>query len=470
MINIKKISVLFMALVLILSVKTNAVKAGEVDTESFVTEEMCDASYWIQLAGENAKNVWMTKDQIKNFNLSALYTKDSKMFDVTNMDDEYNAEDLKNSLVKSILGEAPKNNIYVNGVLTDTKAYYATLTALIQNTGWNGTREPLYAVAVSQTQIKNIPVMDFIGYEMTDSDDEAVLSALRVNEPFLVKQKATIGGMDFYWGYSNNVSGWVCGTDIAFCDSKSNWYDMWQVDIENKDFIVVTQNYYTLPESVYTPASSGLKLTMGTTLKLVPRDERPKSVGVRGYYNNYAVYIPARGADGKCIKQVALVPQNASVSVGFLPMTSENIIQIAFTALGDTYGWGGMLDAMDCSLFTRNIYKCFGLEMPRNTNSQKTVPGTCFDLTGYKADEKAAVIASLAPGVPLYMSGHTMIYIGTAYGNNYVISAAGAFSEGVGELKVVSQNSVVINSLKVRRGSGASWLDSLNSAVVPSGI
>ena len=103
-----------------------------------------------------------------------------------------------------------------------------------------------------------------------------------------------------------------------------------------------------------------------------------------------------------------------------------------------------MLDSVDCSAFIRNVYKCFGLEMPRNTNWQKCVPGTAVDISELDEASKAAVISTITPGTPLYMSGHTMIYLGTVDGRNYVISAMGSASDSAGELEVKSQNSVTV--------------------------
>ena len=59
---------------------------------------------------------------------------------------------------------------------------------------------------------------------------------------------------------------------------------------------------------------------------------------------------------------------------GYLPLTQNNVLDVAFSCIGDEYGWGGMNGNMDCSLYTRNIYKCFGLELPRNTTWQEKVP------------------------------------------------------------------------------------------------
>jgi cell wall-associated NlpC family hydrolase len=231
--------------------------------------------------------------------------------------------------------------------------------------------------------------------------------------------------------------------------------------------VVVTTDYFTLSESHYAPATSGVKLTMGATLKLVPDQDIPRNIAMRGTWNNYVVYLPTRGANGQLEKQIALIAQNKDVSVGYLPMTSSNIVDLSFKYLGDTYGWGGMLDSVDCSALVRNVYKCFGLEMPRNTNWQKEVPGTCLNINDCDTPTKAAAIAQCMPGTPLYMPGHTMIYLGTKEGTSYVISALGSTSDSSGELDVKSQNTVAVTPIIVRRKNGTTWLENINGIVTP---
>ena len=242
---------------------------------------------------------------------------------------------------------------------------------------------------------------------------------------------------------------------------------MWKAPIGTDDFLLVTCDEFTLSESYYAPATSNLKLTMGTTLKLVPDKEIPRNIAMRGSWNNYVVYIPTRDANGKMIKQISLVAQGKEVHEGYLTLTSGNIIKLAYSYLGDTYGWGGMLDSVDCSAYVRNIYKCFGLEMPRNTNWQREVPDTAIDLASLDDTAKTAAISSLIPGTPLYLPGHTMIYLGNVNGTCYVISAMGSASDSVGPLDVTVQNSVAITSLDVRRRNGNSWLTSITTAVQP---
>jgi hypothetical protein len=163
---------------------------------------------------------------------------------------------------------------------------------------------------------------------------------------------------------------------------------------------------------------------------------------------------------------MALISQHYSVSVGFLPMTQGNILDVAFSCLGNRYGWAGMLQSYDCSLYTRTIYRCFGFELPRNTTWQQLVPNTKVDLSQMTDEEKEKYIETLPVGSLLYFSGHTMVYVGTVDGVNYVISALGSASDSVGKLNVKSQYCVAVNPLTVRRKNGNTWLNNLISAVV----
>lgn len=460
------LAIAILSILLIENTFTNTAYA-KVNTESSVSQEMCDSSYWNNPSSPLTEQVLMNSNQINQYNSLALKTEGCNMFDLTAMDSSFNGTQLKNSLASSIISEAPTKPIFVNSVAADTAMYYTGISQAVTATGWEGTLYPKYALAVSQTQIKSIPTPDYIGYSEFDSDDEIVLSSLRVNEPFIVKQCAVVGGNVFYFGYSNNVSGWVLENDLAFCDTKANWLKMWKTDTNMSDFVVVTTDYFTLSESHYAPATSGVKLTMGATLKLVPDQDIPRNIAMRGTWNNYVVYLPTRGANGQLEKQIALIAQNKDVSVGYLPMTSSNIVDLSFKYLGDTYGWGGMLDSVDCSALVRNVYKCFGLEMPRNTNWQKEVPGTCLNINDCDTPTKAAAIAQCMPGTPLYMPGHTMIYLGTKEGTSYVISALGSTSDSSGELDVKSQNTVAVTPIIVRRKNGTTWLENINGIVTP---
>ena len=83
---------------------------------------------------------------------------------------------------------------------------------------------------------------------------------------------------------------------------------------------------------------------MGTALELVPELEADQLVGNRSPFHNHVAYLPVRNSDGSYTKEMALIPETAKVSEGYLPLTKENIAMVALGNLGDAYGWGGIMD------------------------------------------------------------------------------------------------------------------------------
>ena len=146
-------------------------------------------------------------------------------------------------------------------------------------------------------------------------------------------------------------------------------------------------------------------------------------------------------------------------------MTQANILDVAFSCLGNRYGWGSMLGAMDCSAYTRAIYQCFGLDLPRNTTWQQKTPGKVKDLSKLSETEKQKYLETVPAGSLLYFTGHTMVYVGSEAGRAYVINSAGSLSNSDGVLNVRRMYSVILNPLTARRGSGKTWLSSINSVL-----
>ena len=114
---------------------------------------------------------------------------------------------------------------------------------------------------------------------------------------------------------------------------------------------------------------------------------------------------------------------------GFLPYTAENILKLAFSMLGEVYGWGGSLDSRDCSMMVHDIFACFGICLPKDTTGPQSLTGMdiFMDLTSYSKEEKEQILTRLRPGAVLGFPGHVMIYLGKTGQDYYVISQTGHF-------------------------------------------
>lgn len=434
-----------------------------------VSEEMAHASYWKTHALGDADEIIMTAEEIKAKNTLFL-SGETNMYDLAAMDEdyEYDADTLKPGLAGAI--DTDLTYTWLNGekiTNEELSKYKEKLKTAINETGYTGTQKLRFAVGVKRTNIGCAPTSDFFGYNAADYDNELYSASIDVNGPFVILQMCTVDGNDFYWGYSNNCTGWVAGKDIAICKDKEEWQDAWEVDLEGKDFIVVTQDKIVLDPSRELTYASEVKLTLGTILKLVPEDEE-KEIGERGEWNNYVVYLPTRNTEGKYEKKMALISEHCSVSVGFLPMTQANILDVAFSCLGNRYGWANAFDAMDCSGYTRTIYRCFGLEIPRNTTWQTAVLSTTLDVSTLDDIKKEKLIETLPIGSLLFFPGHITMYIGSENGINYVINDVSTLAD-TDTTKVLSEVNVIVNPLTVRRGASygyTTWLRNITKIVI----
>lgn len=152
--------------------------------------------------------------------------------------------------------------------------------------------------------------------------------------------------------------------------------------------------------------------------------------------------------------------------MGYLPYTESNLLDLAFASLGNRYSWGNQLGGTDCSGFIRNIFRCFGLKLPRNTSWQPAVEEYSISLSNMTDQEKINLLKKLPAGTAVYFSGHAMIYVGTKDNVPYVISNTAMLADSEEGSEVKKKYSVILNPLTVHRANGSTWLANLSAAVV----
>ncbi len=460
----KRVICICLSLILLLGIIPAQSFAANGGKPTAVNDQMTNPEFWNNKTAYKNHTLLMTADEIDKLNQTGIDGKGTYLYALDQFPDTYDAYAYKKTLANY---EAPAKDVYINGQRIDKASYYNSVNKAIVSTGYSSSQQNYqYAIAVHLAALLNIPTPDILFYSLTDTDYENQISSLLIGEAFLIKQKCTFKGETFYYGFTNNCSGWVNAKDLALVDSKEDWVSYWKFSASEKNILVVTDDCFTLEQSIFAKDISGLSLKQGTILQLVPQDLIPSSVASRGTWYNHVVYIPTRGNDGKLVREIALIAQNNGISIGFMPMTQENIMKLAFASLGDTYGWGNMIGATDCSGYIRNIYRCFGLNIQRNTTWQQTTPGTVVDISYMSDDEKLQVIKQLPAGSGLYFPGHAMMYVGIDKTTPYVISNTAMLSDSEGELNVYNAYSVLLTPLTVRRASGTTWLHNITSAVV----
>lgn len=352
---------------------------------------------------------------------------------------------------------------YQNGQLLP-QSYW---DALVENSNLDGLADPLqvqYGYSVHWTNVKRYPTEEFAGEDPEDLFyDKNLNSEFHPNQPLVVLHESRDG--EYWYVMLNGFGGWIPKKYVALCPSREDWL----ARQEMTDFLVVTGRMLRLPDDEGNPALSGELLPMGTRMKLVAPQDAPDVISDRWHFGCYIVSLPVRDEQGMIAEEYCLIPASEDVSLGYLPCTSRNMVELAMKRVGDRYGWGGLGHSTDCCGLSKEIYACFGFELPRGVMQQGQLKGvTVHSMEGMEDEARLELLRSLPAGTILCFPGHIMLYLGMQEDVPYCISAVGSFvPEDDADGTVLSINSVVVNTLNVKRRSGLTWMQCLVSAVVP---
>ncbi|MBR6879640.1 MAG: SH3 domain-containing protein [Clostridiales bacterium] len=421
--------------------------------------DMMTADYWLD---EDDEKILMDEAAIADFNSKNMIHVQSNdgtelpfLYDIPEkLDGEY----LRHFLGSIGIPEDP-SAFYLNKVPT-TKEYWESLR---ENTNYDAIPDVInvrFGYSVQRTTLRLYPTDD----RVFDSTDDLYFDCMLFAEclpymPVVVLHESTDG--EWYYVVFDNFAAWVRKEAIAICPGREDWL----ARQNNKDWLTVTAREIRLGDDPYVEANRDLVLPMGTHMQLVKAENAPAVINQRTTYGNYVVKVPTRGITGYVQDEYVLIPVSDDVTVGMLPYSSANVVRQAFKLLGDRYGWGGDLRANDCSGIVREIFNCFGFRLPRV--SQTDVEGIYkVDMSEMSSDDKLAELKKMEPGSLLSFPGHIMIYLGMKDDVPYVISAVGSFvAPEPGSEEVLHPDSVVVNSLFVRRASLVTWLEAIQTAV-----
>ena len=441
--------------------KTGVLSAGPgsgtdlgTSTAPNVSAVMCNPDFWINRIPDAGKTL-LDQEQITDLNRRILEAEGTNINDLENLPERFNGIALRDSQAAF----ASPKGLYLNGQPVP-ESYYEAIRSNIRGASVSSDMPLSYGFAVNRTLMKAWPYSEFLSDGADDPEwDNAVNSAVRVNDPLVIYYHTADGRFAFV--KNDNCSGWVPAGDIAICRDKAEWLAAGKMD----QFIVVTGEKVYLEAGTAYPESSEKCLTMGTVLELVNgSDERLNN---RVPWNSYVVKLPHRNDDGSFSQRLALIPANRDVHVGWLSLSRANIITQAFKCLGNRYGWGGMLNSQDCSGFVMDIYRCFGLSIPRNTTWQSKMPVNVTDISGMSDAEKSTRLDALAPGSIIQFPGHEMIYLGCVNGRYYTINDVSSLVSPLGDPAdgTLRVRSVIVNDLSTMRKSGHTWLNDLSKLI-----
>lgn len=408
-------------------------------------QEMNLPTYWNDKL-DNPDELIMSKKQIEDFNKKITDSEATKCIDL----DSYKKTLEKDELLEKLrLYTVPEEPRYIDDIAVSDD-YYEQLLSNRNEAKVKDENPVRFGVIIQNTQVRNFPTSDVSYSEANDIDfDMGCESVLKSGERVLILHESTDQSWQYVQAY--NYIGWVKTEDTAYCTN-----DEWKSIAENTDWLTVTGNRIILDVNNSNLKVSSKEFTMGTKFMLV----KDKPLDVDGVFteSSYVVLIPTREENGDLKLVETRIPQGLDVTEGFLEYTPRNVITQAFKMLGERYGWGGLWNARDCASYIMDVYHCFGVNLPRNADSQAAVPAKRVDVSKYSDEQKEALILKQPIGTLLEINGHIMIFIGEYENKPFVIQQAFSFIPKEDE-KLVTAGCSFVSNLEIKRGNtGKSFL------------
>jgi len=318
--------------------------------------------------------------------------------------------------IRSISKPSSHKRFYDNGEQLNQNDY----AAYIESTNQNAVKaeNPVrFGLVVKRSILRTFPTLDRVFKWGKDRDlDRFQESGLFPGDAVAILHVSK----DKQWVLvqTYNYLAWMPKEDVAIGDKAAI-----SAFKNDETFIVVTGSKVFTNHVPNDEAISNIQLDMGIRLPLAKRSEYSNALYGQNPFANYIVKLPVRNAEGKLTLKLVPIPRGQDVRVGYLPFTKQNLVTQSFKFLGERYGWGHDYNGRDCTGFIGEIYKSFGLLMPRNSGQQaKGAYGQnhFFAKDTAKAD-KLKVIESMQVGDLIYIPGHVMMYLGQESSKPYVI-------------------------------------------------
>ncbi|MGY1529630.1 C40 family peptidase [Luteimonas sp. A649] len=300
-----------------------------------------------------------------------------------------------------------------------------------------------YGMVVRRADLRAFPTRLRVFHSAGDTDiDRFQESALFPGDPVVVVHESRDGA--WYFVVSQRYAAWIEKQYVAEGDKDAIFE--WG---RRAPFLVVTG---ATARTAYTPENPGVsdvQLEMGVRVPVLADWPAMDEVNGQLAAAAHVIELPVRGEDGALSFAPALLPRSADVASNYLPLTEANIIRQAFKFLGERYGWGHSYNARDCSGFASEIYRSFGVLIPRNTSAQAVSPALnrLPFAAGDSHESRLHALREARPGDLVYMPGHVMMVIGHVDGEPFVIHDTSGMSwkpEGADELVRLHLNGVVV--------------------------
>ncbi|MBI5929522.1 MAG: SH3 domain-containing protein [Chloroflexi bacterium] len=402
---------------------------------SNVTFEMLNPEFWLERI-PNPDDVLQTPETIANFNRCVHAT--LEIPDFRDLPTVLSAE----SILQQIgMYQQPSRTRYGAAGQELDDAYFA---ALLNNANppIAGNVPLLYGLVTERTQLRTFPTSEVATAQPLEfAFDRFQETAVDIGWPVAILTASRDG--QWYFCLSPLYWGWLPQAHVAIAPREM------VIDyVDTQPFVVTTANRGL----VATRNDDGVNPQMGTRLPLI---EETATL--------WRVQVPMRNPDGTLqLVEGTINPSAGQFSIGYQPLTLRNVLNYAFSLLGESYAWGCSrlgIFGRDCSRFVKDSYAPTGVIWPRNGNEQATVGAKQVIFTDdmTETQRKQLLVEQATPGALLELDGHIMMYIGHINGEPYVIH----------DTARQPWSCVLVSDLSAGAGSeNGSLLQQLNVAVI----
>ena len=408
-----------------------------------IADKRATADYWTG-RDPRGEELWLTGPEIGAVN-ERIRENNGTLTDLKEFATELPADELREMILdaqQAFRGAARPGEHYAADGSPIGWADYQAAQANCALTAIGRSGSVRYAVTAMRANLRLLPTRQFY---FDDPDflhyDDLQGTALDPMEPVLVLHESRDG--EFFFVRARHYTGWVARHALAFTERS-----VWERYVRPKDFFVVTNNKKTFRLK----GVGEFLFQMGSVLPIFGR-KRNGACSVRFPVNQ----------KGRLREAEAELSEDSSLHRGWLPCTRNNMIRQAFKFLGDSYGWGGMEDSVDCSSFVGDVYRSVGVELPRDANEQERSMPHLTELSGFSTEERYEALRRAPAGALLFKRGHVLMYLGTDEADTplaiHAVSSYFTFPGGVRKKHYIRR--VLVSDLRYTGWDGTEMIDSL---------
>jgi len=423
-----------------------------------VGPEQLRPDFWVRLQ-QHPDQVILTSAAIAEQNRRML-AQDSTLYDLERLPAVLTGAQVRRWVERR--SQPPSRQLFDERGDSVPAARIAALVAAVQPDAIPSEQPLRFALVTARADLRTFPTRLRVFSSRGNTDiDRWQETALFPVTPAVIVHESKDGGWWFI--VSHHYAAWVEKSFVAEGSREAVF------GYANKTpYLVVTGAKVRTVFTPERPAVSELQLDMGVRVPLLSDWPGNQVVNGQNPYTGRVIELPVRTATGGLELVPALLPGTADVATGYLPLTAGGILRQAFKFLGERYGWGHGYNGRDCSGFVSDVYRSFGVDLPRNTGDQANslVLNRVAFTDADTHERRLAVVRDAQVGDLLYIPGHVMMVIGHLDGVTYVIhDVTGINYLGPDGASVrVPLNGVSVTQLETLASSpDRTWVDNIRS-------